>query len=79
MSKDEILCQLHDRGYTIDIMTVNNSQIVTFMGKYSQTPYVVKHCYSTEYTRDEIARDCAYDLLNWAGYKVVETLELKNV
>ncbi len=69
LSKSDLLGLLRNRGYSINIETINNSKHVTFVGKHSLHPCKVSHLYSTEFTNREIELDVVYDLLKWTGLK----------
>lgn len=75
MEKDEILNNLYNKGYKILIEVKDNSKFVTFTSHIALEPLICSHCYSMEWSNEEIKRDVVYDLLQWSGLKIKLTLD----
>lgn len=70
MSKDDLIAQARELGYTIKITHEDDHKNVQFVGSCSVEPPPITHCYSLEWTDHEIAKDVIHDLLRWAGLEI---------
>ena len=75
ISKDELYELLYARGYRIVINIVNDAKEVTFTHRLAKEPFKRTSSYSTEFTNEQIIRDCVDKLLAWSGLKVVYGLD----
>lgn len=80
MKKETMLAELADRGYVIELQPYQLDgrpkarvlfRSTTYSGSY-ECPRVYP---MDEWTPDEVRLDCVDELLQWAGMRVVETLE----
>lgn len=79
ISKNELLDLLYSQGYNIEIIKElesdgNYHYIAKFKGRFTKGEYIAG-IYSSEFTHEEIKRDCVLKLLQWSGKKVVYALE----
>ncbi len=75
MTKEKILQKLNAMGYTIKLVKKDNSIFVTLCSKIAVKNYTLPRSYSNEYTSYQIQLDVIYDLMEWAGMRIVEKLE----
>lgn len=73
--KDELYQLLYTRGYRIVIDTLKDSKEVTFTHPCAKEPLKLTHSYSTEFTNNQIIRDCVDKLLFWSGLKVIYAID----
>ena len=77
MNRQKILYDIENLGYTISIKKIDETNNITFNGKYSKEHYILPRSYSTEYTNQEIKEDCVFDLMEWAGLHYESRLTYK--
>ena len=75
ISKEHLLSLLKKSGYLIEISQRDNSKFVQFNHKHAVEPCKVLHCYSLEWTNNQIELDLVYKLLSWSGMKITYALE----
>ena len=75
MSKEDLLNALYERNYRIVIELKDNSKFVSFNHPYAVKAYEEAHCYSKEWTDEEIRKDVVYALLKWSGLKITYALD----
>ena len=75
MPKEDLLNALYKRNYKIIIEVRDSSKFVSFNHPHALKPYEDTHCYSKEWTDEEIRKDVVYDLLKWSGLKITYTLD----
>ena len=71
----EVLSLLYKRNYRIIIKVKDSSKFVKFAHPIAIKPLRYTHCYSMQWSNEEIKRDVAYDLLQWSGLKIKWTLD----
>ncbi len=74
-SNEDLVNMLEERGYKIDIETVNDSKYVSFNHRHAKHPHQLLHSYSTEWSDHHIKKDVVDILLRWSGLKVKITLD----
>lgn len=70
MSKQDLLNKLYDKNYRIIIKVKNGSKFAKFTHPLAISSSKASHCYSMQWSNEEIKRDLAYDLLRWSGLKI---------
>jgi len=78
MKNEQILAELRDRGYTINVKIIDDSKCVTLNSTTAVESYQLPRRYSVEdYTDYEVQLDCVSDMLSWSGLRVIETLDYR--
>lgn len=75
ISKEDLLNRLYNMNYKVVINIKEGSKFVEFTNPLAIDSNKVSHCYSMEWTDEEIRRDVVYDLLKWSGLKITQTLD----
>ena len=72
MTKEQKIYTMRQKGYKF---TIDSSKKLTVKGPYTLGSGFTRS-YSTEWSDNEILVDAIDDVIRWAGYQVVERLEL---
>ncbi len=76
MTKREKVMHMKNNGYTFKVKRVGDSKVITIAGQFTKKGSELEYWYSLEWTEEEIIIDVIDKVLEWAGYRVVERLEL---